>query len=248
MQLVPNYRSFRNPASSLAKLNIPLQPGTDFENKQHYDLRWILSRSAETGHRAELFPVEPSTRTLSGRANKKSLKFAKADSAYSFAKRALELDPDHKQARLNLIISLGLLSDASTSPSEKFRNAMCIRREAENLLLMDSLFSPAYYVLGKWHYELSKLTWVEKLACNTLLAKSVRFFVSKSLQFYERLSASPDYISITTVRGNIVPNTTSAIAVLESAIHLPSSIDDVSARELSKLLTSKTNQRDHTFL
>lgn len=228
-----------------------LQQGVDSENLQQYSLALAFyKKSVEVESNA----VEAYSRasrllcTLSGRANEKSLKFAKADSASIYAAKALKLDPTHKQARLSLIIALGLASEAGSSPSEKFKNAMKIRLEAETLLSMDSLFSPAYYILGKWHYELSRLTWIERLACNTLLGKipdDVSF--SKSLQYYEKaIQLQPEYILFHYGKAGALYKQrqySQAVAVLQHALELPcSESDDLVRKQNCRILLREARQ------
>lgn len=80
--------------------------------------------------------------------------------------KAVALDPQDKEARLAYVISLGLLSEVAGSPREKIRDAKIIYEQANAILAIDSTFSAAYFVLGKWHFELAKLNWMEQLACD----------------------------------------------------------------------------------
>jgi tetratricopeptide (TPR) repeat protein len=63
------------------------------------------------------------------------------------------------------IIAIGLMTEVAGSPREKIQDAKTIRMEAETLLKLDSTFAPAYFILGKWHFELARLSWVEQMAC-----------------------------------------------------------------------------------
>ncbi len=164
--------------------------------------------------------------TLAGREYDKLRKFQKADSAHMYAMHAIDLDPNHIEARLNYIISLGMLSQASNNPSEKFRNAMRIREEAEVLITLDSLSGPAYYILGKWHYEVSRLTWIEKLACKALfggIPKDVS--LDQSLRYYDKaIRLKPDYILFHYGKANALyegSQYNAAIEVLQHALKLP---------------------------
>ncbi len=187
--------------------------------------------------------------TLAGREQNKSLKIVKADSANMYATRALQLNANLKEARLSLIISFGLLSEASPSPAQKFRNAMRIRKEAETLLAMDSLFAPAYYILGKWHYEVSKLTWIEKFACNAFLAKIPNdVSYGKSLSYYEKaIGIQPEYILFHYAKAGTLYEQRryhEVIAVLNNAIKLPcTEPDDLVRKEkcLKLLYEAKRN-------
>jgi tetratricopeptide (TPR) repeat protein len=85
--------------------------------------------------------------------------------ARTYAQKSIRLDPSNPQGRLAHIISLGLLSEIATNPREKVANAGAIHDEAVKILDIDSTFSEAYFVLGKWQYELSQLNWMELMAC-----------------------------------------------------------------------------------
>lgn len=98
-------------------------------------------------------------------ASKKEEKAAYYEKARLYGERAIKLDDKNIHAHLALTIALGLLSEVPSSPSEKVKNAKRIYEEGETMLRLDSTFAVAYFVLGKWHFELARLNWVEKLAC-----------------------------------------------------------------------------------
>jgi tetratricopeptide (TPR) repeat protein len=85
--------------------------------------------------------------------------------AKQYAERALELIPNNPNAHLANIVALGLQSEIAINPHEKVRDARDIHQAAINILKIDSTFSEAYFVLGKWQYELSGLNWMELMAC-----------------------------------------------------------------------------------
>lgn len=95
-------------------------------------------------------------------------KRAYLEKARSYAVKATELDPNDADARLAHIISLGLLSEISRNPREKVMDAKLIHSEAKTILSIDSKYPEAYFVLGKWQLELSRLSWLELLACKLL--------------------------------------------------------------------------------
>ncbi len=90
------------------------------------------------------------------------------EKARTYALKATELDPKDADARLAHIITLGLLSEISRNPREKVMDAKLIHSEAKTILSIDSKYPEAYFVLGKWQLELSRLSWIELLACKLL--------------------------------------------------------------------------------
>ena len=163
---------------------------------------------------------------IAGHSTDRSAKYKQAMEARDMARRAIQLDSKSKDARLAYIISMGLLSEAASSPREKLQNAKIIRSEADALLNMDSAYAPAHYILGKWHYELAKLNWIERLACNTLfggLPGDVSF--ERSLRYLEKaIALQPDYILFHYAKACTLYETGKygdAIRELELALSLP---------------------------
>lgn len=85
--------------------------------------------------------------------------------AKAYAVRAIALNNNDTETHLAYIIAIGLLTEVAGSPREKIQDAKTIYSEAETLLKLDSTFAPAYFILGKWHFELARLTWIEQMAC-----------------------------------------------------------------------------------
>lgn len=87
------------------------------------------------------------------------------EKAKLYADKSIELMPRNPEAHLANIIALGLLSEIAINPHEKVRDARNIHQEAIKILDIDSTYAEAYFVLGKWQYELSGLNWMELMAC-----------------------------------------------------------------------------------
>ena len=112
---------------------------------------------------------------------------------------------------------------------------MLIRKEAELLLLNDSMCGPANYILAKWHYELAKLTWLERVACKALIEFPKDVSYERSLYYYEKaIQLRPDYIlfhygkaATLYQKGEFI----AAVNVLENAIRLPAVEPDDKVRK-----------------
>jgi len=87
------------------------------------------------------------------------------EKAKSYAEKSIELNPSNPESRLAYVISLGLQSEIATNPHEKVRYAQNIHNEATRILQIDSTYAEAYFILGKWQFELSRLNWMELMAC-----------------------------------------------------------------------------------
>jgi sterol desaturase/sphingolipid hydroxylase (fatty acid hydroxylase superfamily) len=148
-----------------------LEAGIEAE-MQHHDAQALKHYQALLKiHPDHVEALRRSSRMLSNKAGRSTARQEKAlyaQQASEYASKAISLNPHDKEAYLAHIISLGMLSEVADSPSEKIRNAKIIRSEAETILIIDSAFAPAHYILGKWHFEVAKLNWAEKLACNLL--------------------------------------------------------------------------------
>lgn len=168
--------------------------------------------------------------------------------ARDYAQKSIYLKPDNPQARLANIISLGLLSEIATNPREKVANAGLIHDEAVKILEMDSAFAEAYFVLGKWQYELSQLNWMELMACKIFFGGfPEEISIEASLQYYNKaIEFNPN--SILFLYGlastqNVLGENQKAINALNLALALPiSEPDDLLRKERCANLLKKIVQ------
>jgi tetratricopeptide (TPR) repeat protein len=105
---------------------------------------------------------------IGGRKLNKDEKMAAYKRGEQLALRAMALDSNHCEVRLAYIVSIGLMSEIAGSPRERLKDAGRIRHQAEQILKIDSAFTLGYFVLAKYHHELSKLNWLERLAIDLL--------------------------------------------------------------------------------
>lgn len=116
-------------------------------------------------------------------------KIVHIEKAQTYAERALKLDSKHAKAHLSFVISLGLMSEVSSSPSEKVKNAKLIYQEGQTLLRLDSTSAVAHFILGKWHYELGRLNWMERTACELFFGgMPENVSLEKALEYLQKAS------------------------------------------------------------
>lgn len=88
------------------------------------------------------------------------------------ARRAVRLAPNDPQALFALALVLG--NSALTKGSkEKIRMAVEIRSTALRALAADSTHDGAHHLLGRWHYEIMKLSGIERFIARNVLGGGV---------------------------------------------------------------------------
>jgi len=157
--------------------------------------------------------------------------------AQAYAQKSIQLNPNQPESRLAHIISIGLLSEIATNPKEKVADAWLIYGEAKRILEIDSTYAEAYFVLGKWQHELSRLNWMELMACRIFfggfpesisIEAAIRYY-NKALQF------NPNSILFLYGKGSAlyqIGENEQAAAVLNKALALPEAEpDDILRKE-----------------
>lgn len=76
--------------------------------------------------------------------------------ALDYSQRAVALDPANPEGVLSLAVCYGKLALYS-STREKVELSRLVRMKAERALDLDSSYSWAHHLLGRWHYEVSEL-------------------------------------------------------------------------------------------
>jgi tetratricopeptide (TPR) repeat protein len=147
------------------------------------------------------------------------------EQAKTYALSALRLDPQVVDTHLAYVVALGLLTEVAGSASERVRDAKVIKTEAETIIKLDSTFGAGYFVLGKWHLEVSKLNWMEKLACDLFFGGLPEASVSTAIACLKKASQlEPNTILYLYGEASAYEyegDKTTAIALLKKAIALP---------------------------
>lgn len=87
--------------------------------------------------------------------------------AISLAKRALAVDSTHTQSNFVMAVAMGRKALISGS-REKVSASRAIKRYADRAIKYDSTNAGAWHVLGRWHFKVANLSWLERAAANTL--------------------------------------------------------------------------------
>lgn len=88
------------------------------------------------------------------------------------ARRAVRLAPNDPQALFALALALGN-SALTKGIKERVRMALEIRTTAQRALSADSTHDGAHHILGRWHYEIMKLSGVERFVAKNILGGRV---------------------------------------------------------------------------
>jgi len=174
--------------------------------------------------------------------DRKSAYFEKAK---GYAEKSISINPNDPDSRLAYVISLGLQSEIATSPHDKVRYAQIIHREATQILQLDSTYAEAYFVLGKWQYELSRLNWIELIACKLFFGGfPEEISMKKALQYFNKANEfKPDFILFLYGLGSAqvaLGEDEKAKETLQRAISLPfSDPDDAQRKERCQALLAQ---------
>ena len=124
---------------------------------------------------------------------KKEFHFKKA---ILFAKRAVIIDSTSYRAHLSLARSYGRLAQIS-SAKEKLKLSVKVKKHAEETIKHNPNEDIAHHILGKWHYTIADLSWIEKAVANTVLGgvPDGASFINAKKAFEKAVSINPNSIS-----------------------------------------------------
>ncbi|RWS28845.1 regulator of microtubule dynamics protein 1-like protein [Leptotrombidium deliense] len=134
----------------------------------------IKSGLEKFGTKADiLWRLAKATHLLSIAADKDGDKEKKKKLAYEtleYAKSSLEKDSSNSECHKWYAIAIGSMSDY-VSTKEKIENGNEFKTHVDAALAIRPLDPTLHHMLGRWHMEIAKLTWVEKKVASALFSK-----------------------------------------------------------------------------
>ncbi len=162
-------------------------------------------------------------------------------SAKTYAQKALQANPNNAEANFVMAVALGRVALIS-SGDEKIKAVKDIKSYAEKTIRLDPSNFKGYHVLGKWHYEVSNLSAVEKWLVKVTFGGLPESSLDDAIQNYEKSkqlnpSFLLNYLELARAYHR-KDKDAEAVKMLEALLRLPdASSDDATIRkEAQKLL------------
>lgn len=125
-------------------------------------------------------------------ARQKQMDFYTAAKIY--AERALKINPDDSEANLVMSLAYARMS-LLKSGKEKVEFVREIKIYAEKALVAAPDNFKALFVIGRWHYEISNLSVVEKAAIKVFFGGVQKNSIDSAVIYFERVRAlKPDFV------------------------------------------------------
>jgi hypothetical protein len=105
--------------------------------------------------------------------------------AKTYAEVALKINAQSAEANFVMAVAMGRMAMIS-SGKEKVQYVNEIRKYAENTLKYDPNSFKAYHVLGKWNYEVSNLSAVERGLAKLLFGGIPKASLQDAIRYYEK--------------------------------------------------------------
>lgn len=115
-------------------------------------------------------------------------------SGYAYAQRAYRIDSTNSNANVVMAFSLARLA-LDQNGKERVVSANEIRRYAEQAIHDDPSNFKAYHILGRWHYEVSNLNFLERTLARWFFGSLPESSLSESIACLEKSRAlRPDFM------------------------------------------------------
>jgi hypothetical protein len=122
----------------------------------------------------------------------KKIAFFKA--GYRYAQSAYRLDSANSEVNIVMAFSLGRMVLIQTN-KERVTAAGDIKRYAEHAIRDDPSNFKAYHILGRWHYEVSRLNFLERMFARWFYGSLPEASLADAIRNYEKsMALRPDFM------------------------------------------------------
>ena len=170
-------------------------------------------------------------------------KSAYFQSALAFAKKAHDLYPNNDESNVVMSMALGRIA-LTKSGEDKIALVKEIKSYADKAIRINASNFKAWHILGKWHYEISSLNFLEKTAIKLFYVGLPESTLDSSINAYEKAKALSNkfclnYLELAKAYYKN-DNYVKAVENLKILIKLPNTIeDDVSIKKEAYQLLKK---------
>jgi hypothetical protein len=113
---------------------------------------------------------------------------------YQYAQTAYRLDPANSEANVVMAFSLGRMVLIQTN-KERVTAAGDIKRYAGYAIRYDPSNFKAYHILGRWHYEVSRLNFLERTFARWFYGSLPEASLADAIKNYEKsMALRPDFM------------------------------------------------------
>lgn len=131
---------------------------------------------------------------IGNRQTERDRKIGFFKTGYRYAQTAYRLDSTNSEVNVMMAFSLGRLT-LIQSNKERVEAAVAIRRYAEKAIGYDRTNFKAYHILGRWHYEVSKLNFVERAFARWFYGALPDASLADAIRCYEKsMALRPDFM------------------------------------------------------
>ncbi len=167
------------------------------------------------------------------------------DNALAFAKLAYQHYPHSDDANVAMSIALGRIA-LTKSGKEKITTVKLIKQHAEKAIKANPNNFKAWHILGKWNYEVSNLSFIERAATKILYGGLPNASLQVAIEAYDKARKLNPYFCLNYLElaKAYYSNHESgkAISMLSSMVPIPNTTEDdpIIKKEASALLKKWT--------
>ena len=101
------------------------------------------------------------------------------------AKKALEINPDIAEPHQYYAILIGKIGELEGT-KQKIINSYEVKEHSLKAIELDPENDSNYHVMGRWHYALSELSWIEKKVASMIYSKLPEASFEEAVDFFEK--------------------------------------------------------------
>ncbi len=167
------------------------------------------------------------------------------EAAKNYALLSLKVNPNNAEANTVMAIALGRVS-LSKGGKEKLETANEIKKYADIALKNDPSNYKAWHVLGRWHYELSTLNFIERAAAKLLFGALPNSSMAAAIAAFEKCNSlngnfMSNYFELARAYDK-AGNKPKALAAFQKVMGLPNTTeDDAGIKQDAKRLSEHLN-------
>jgi hypothetical protein len=174
--------------------------------------------------------------SIGGRQENKNDKRLSFESALAFAQRAIKVDANSAETNYALAMASGKMTEVETENKKIVAYVKDTKTFADKAIAINPNFGKAYFVLGRWHYEMVNLSGIKKAAVKLFYGGLPEASLDNAIMYMEKCKTLEPYYMINyfylnkAYKDNDKP--TKQIEVLNRMVKLPNrTLEDAAMKE-----------------